>query len=109
METDLLCFDIRGRYEFHVLLQDALADDEVALRVATVLFDKVMIKLCHGIPASQMRSLSITDRTTFVNSLVDETAVYDMVATAKSTGHLRVHIMSAEDIDPATVNPVSLQ
>ena len=35
---------------FHVLLQDALADEEVALRVATVLFDKVMIKLCHGIP-----------------------------------------------------------
>ena len=46
----MICFDIRGRYEFHVLLQDALADEEVALRVATVLFDKVMIKLCHGIP-----------------------------------------------------------
>ena len=96
------------RYQFLVLLQDAGAKGEHAFRVAAVLFDKVMKGLCHGVPATQMRSLPINDRQVFIKSLCDPVNVYDMVATAKSTGHLRVHMLTADDIDYTKISSVSM-
>ena len=67
------------------------------------------MRCANPVATSEMRKSSEKDRADFANSLVGPACVYDIVATALPTGHLKIHMLRDEDIDAAEIDRVTLR